>query len=120
MAANGLGAAPNNTLSDDYDRDGYSNGDEYLFGTNPAGADSGRLIEVAATGASVTLEFLKLNQGATYILQETADLSSETWNTSPVAMTESPDQSGVGIGYTRMRAFVPASGKKFLRVRATY
>jgi hypothetical protein len=120
MAANGLGAAPNNTSSDDYDRDGYSNGEEYLFGTNPAAADSGRLMEVAATGASVTLEFLKLNQGATYTLQETADLSSETWNTSPVVMTESPDQSGVGIGYTRMRSVVPASGKKFFRVKATY
>jgi hypothetical protein len=107
-------------LSDDYDLDGLSNGEEYAFGTNPAQADSSQLVEVAAVGSNVTLEFIKLNERASYLLQEKSDLLNGIWANSQVEMIESPDQSNVAIGYTRVRCTIPATGRKFFRVQATY
>jgi hypothetical protein len=120
MESSGLGSSPNTDPSDDFDGDGLSNAMEHAFGTNPASPDSGRATELRVNGSNVVLEFLKLNSGASYSLQEKSDLLNGTWVDSQTEMTESPDQSGVAIGYTRMRSAVPAIGRKFFRVRATY
>lgn len=120
MATNGLSSAPNNGVSDDFDGDGWSNGAEHAFGTNPAKSDRSQATAVRASGNNVVLEFLKLNKGASYSIQERSDLKSGAWLNSSAAMSESPDQTGVGIGYTRMRCTVPATGRKFFRVLTTY
>ncbi len=104
----------------DDDGDGLSNGAEYALGTNPRSPDANTALVSNASGGNLTLEFLKRNQGGTYVLEEMSDLKNGTWLPSQTSVSESPDQSGVGIGYTRMRAVVPATGTRFLRIRATY
>jgi hypothetical protein len=120
MATNGLSSAPNNGVSDDFDGDGWSNGAEHAFGTNPANSDRSQATAVRASGNNVVLEFLKLNKGASYSIQEKSDLTSGAWLNSSAAISESPNQSGVPVGYTRMLSTVPATGRKFFRVLATY
>jgi protocatechuate 3,4-dioxygenase beta subunit len=105
--------------SDD-DKDGLSNGAEYALGTHPRQVDANKALAFRTSGSSLVLEFLKRNHGANSVLQETIDLRNGSWSASQATVSESPDQIGVAVGYTRMRCVVPATGRKFFRVLATY
>lgn len=105
--------------SDD-DQDGLSNGAEYALGTNPRQFDADKALIFRTSGSDFILEFLRRNHGANSFLQETDDLGHGSWSTSLATVSESPNQAGVAVSYTRMRCVVPAIGLKFFRVVATY
>jgi fibronectin-binding autotransporter adhesin len=103
----------------DPDGDGFSNLEEYLFGTDPA-LNTGSLVQSVESGATLVVTWNQRNADATYQLQErSADLGT-AWPASTVIAGDAADQTGVPANYTRKEAVVPIdSGRKFLRVNGT-
>ncbi len=101
----------------DPDGDGFSNLQEFLFGTSPI-ASNGSLSTVEDTGSGLIVRW---NQRATgsgvYVLQESATLENP-WPTSSATITDNPTQDIPD--YIRKQAAIPIdSAKKFVRVFAT-
>ncbi len=103
--------------TDDPDHDGFTNLQEYLFGTSPVGS-SGTLVTTARNGSNLLVTWAQRNTG-TFLVQESPNLV--TWTTSLVTVGNSADQSGLySADYTRKEATVPVgAGSKFARVFAT-
>jgi len=116
--AAGLPAGQRDRASDP-DADGFSNLEEYLFGTDPA-VSTGSLVQATRSGANLVLVWNQRNSNATYQLQErTADLEL-AWPASAVPVADAADQGGVPSNYTRKEAQVPIdTARKFVRVNGT-
>ncbi|MEO5916497.1 MAG: autotransporter-associated beta strand repeat-containing protein [Luteolibacter sp.] len=101
---------------DDPDTDGFTNIQEFLFGTDPQ-TNTGTLTQMTQSGAILLVRWNERNTGATYILQESITLAENPWPASGVTPVVSADQSGVPTDYTRKGATVPIDiAHKFVRV----
>jgi hypothetical protein len=107
--------------SADPDTDGFTNQQEYAFGTNPTTATAG-LTTTSSVGGDLTVVFLTRSNLA-YNVQSTDNLSTTAFsNNSAVtsSVTTSSSQAGVPDGYTRKQFTVTTGpGKNFYRVNAT-
>lgn len=104
--------------TDDPDADGFTNLQEYLFGTSPI-ANNGTLSSVETSGANLIIRWSERASG-TYILQESGTLENP-WATSAIVPATALDQSGLySVDYVRKEAIVPIdNARKFVRVEAT-
>lgn len=102
--------------TDDPDGDGFTNENEYLFGTSPVTND-GSMVQAVSSGSNLVVRWNQRNTGAAYQLQESITMTEVSWPASGVTPAGAADQSGVPTDYTRMEAVIPVAGaKKFVRV----
>jgi len=102
--------------TDDPDGDGFTNENEYLFGTSPVTND-GSLVQAVSSGSNLIVRWSQRNTGATYQLQESTAMTEVPWPASGVTPAAAVDQSGVPADYTHMEAVIPVAGaRKFVRV----
>lgn len=106
----------------DPDGDGYTNFDEYLFGTSPA-ASTGALVSVSRSGASIELRWLQRSSGNTYTPQQSSTLAEGSWTTvssgAGITLGNDPVTAGTPAGYTRrlLTFQVPTTGpRRFVRI----
>jgi fibronectin-binding autotransporter adhesin len=103
---------------DDPDGDGFTNGQEFLFGTSPV-AGNGALMTTTETGGNLILRWLQRESGATYLLKQSPSLEAGSWTTSAIVPV-ADDQTGVPADYDRFIATIPIdSAPKFVRVEGT-
>lgn len=105
--------------TDDADGDGFSNLDEFLFGTSPISSNA-TLSTTENTGSGLIIRWCeRVGSGSVYVLQESTDLA--TWNTSSVSPSLDLNQSALySDSYVRKQAIIPIdSVTKFARVKAT-
>lgn len=113
--ASGYNLAPKDGRNHDADDDGFTNFQEFLFGTVP-NVSNGSLVTTTAGAGNIVLSWNQRDTDATYTLLENMDLGE--WLPSGVSSSVAADQSGVPSGYTRMEATVPtANPKTFFRVK---
>lgn len=104
---------------DDADGDGFTNIQEYLFGTSPV-AGNGSLVTSAASGGNLTLRWLQRESGATYTLKQSTTLAAGSWSAvvAPLPAVDA-DQSGAPADYEFHSVTLPiGTDKRFLRVEA--
>ncbi|GAA5125201.1 autotransporter-associated beta strand repeat-containing protein [Luteolibacter yonseiensis] len=104
---------------DDPDGDGFTNLQEYLFGTSPV-ASTGSLSTMEKSGTNLILRWCQRAPG-NYVVQESETLAADSWSTSLVTPSNASDQGGLySSDYVRKEVVIPISGsKKFIRVKAT-
>ncbi len=101
---------------DDPDTDGFTNIQEFLFGTDPQ-TNTGTLTPMIQSGGGLHVRWNERNTGSSYILQESITLAENPWPTSGVTPVLSADQTGVPTDYTRKEATVAIDiARKFVRV----
>ncbi|MEO5912760.1 MAG: autotransporter-associated beta strand repeat-containing protein [Luteolibacter sp.] len=103
--------------TDDPDGDGFSNLNEYLFGTSPI-ASNGSLSQSTQSGNNLIVRWSQRNVG-TFVLQESSTLLDNPWPASAVTVGNAADQTGLySADYIRKEAIVPIdSTRKFVRVK---
>jgi len=103
----------------DPDHDGFSNLQEYLFGTSPI-TNNGSLTTFQRSPGGLIVRWAQRTTSGTYILQESTTLT-DPWTPSTVVPTIAADQNGLySADYTRMEALIPISSpRKFVRVQAS-
>jgi autotransporter-associated beta strand protein len=104
--------------TDDADGDGFTNLQEYLFGTSPI-ANTGTLSTFEKSGTNLIVRWYE-RAGVNYVLQESTTLESP-WPTSLVEPAIAGDQgTPYSLDYVRKEAIFPIDiNKKFVRVQAT-
>jgi autotransporter-associated beta strand protein len=101
---------------DDPDGDGFSNGEEFLFGSSPV-AGNGSLVTTTSSGGNLTLRWLQRESGATYTLQQSATLEALSWTTAAQSPALDGDQTGAPTDYDYYSVTIPVgSGKLFYRI----
>jgi hypothetical protein len=101
---------------DDPDGDGFSNGEEFLFGSSPV-AGNGSLVTTTTSGGNLTLRWLQRESGATYTLQQSATLAALSWTTAAQSPALDGDQTGAPADYDYYSVTIPVgSGKLFYRI----
>jgi autotransporter-associated beta strand protein len=101
--------------ADDADTDGFTNLQEFLFGTDPD-VGNGSLVDTEQLGSELTIRWKELASGATYRLLESSTLGNP-WVESP-ALVE--DDGLEADGYIPRKADVTlGAGKNFFRVEGT-
>lgn len=106
--------------TDDADADGFTNLQEFLFGTSPV-AGNGSLVATTRSGGNLILSWMERTSGASYALLQTSSLLTESWSTvtSPVPSAD-PNQTAVPSGYIRKSVTIPISpGARFHQIRGT-
>lgn len=106
-----------NLRSQDADGDGFSNHQEFLFGTSPI-IGNGSLVTSTASTNNLVLQWLQRETAATYTLKQSPSLETASWTNmiSPIPAPD-PDQNGVPANYDRHKVILPAmSEKMFFRV----
>ncbi len=103
--------------TDDADGDGFTNLQEFLFGTSPI-ASNGALSTVQRSGANLIIRWnQRASGGSVYVLQESTTLHNP-WTASTATVTNAAVQDVPD--YIRKEATVPVdSTRKFLRIMAT-
>lgn len=95
----------------DFDGDGQTNGDEWLYLTNPASGASFFNPALSTTGATLTLTFPSVT-GRTYILEQNASLTPGAWTPAGVAPLSG---NGAVLQFT-----IPISAaRNFYRIRVS-
>ena len=104
---------------DDPDLDGFSNLDEYLFGTSPVEGGSS-LISMLPSSGQIIFRWLQ-REDSTYTFQHHFNLAPGDWQTAPESVTDAIDQSDVPDGYIRKEVTVSTAAypSRFFRVAAT-
>lgn len=114
-----LDPATDGAPSADPDKDGFRNGSEYAFGTDPT-FSTPALLYSARSGGDLTVTYVGKNVGVAYLAETTTDLKAGAWSNVSVQPTLDLDQDGVPPGYSRQIWSIPGSGKLFLRIRASW
>ncbi len=101
---------------DDADGDGFTNLQEFLFGTSPI-ASNGSLSTSEKSGTNIIIRWKELQNGATYVLLQSATLDND--RVAAVGATLEDDGAPSG-GYQPRKATVAiGSGKLFFQVEGT-
>lgn len=103
--------------TDDPDGDGYTNIQEFLFGTSPI-ASNGSLVSSTASGGNLVLRWQQRETGSSYSLLESTTLGLGSWTAvvSPVPAID-VDQTGALTDYDFFKVTIPiGSGKNFYRI----
>jgi autotransporter-associated beta strand protein len=100
-----------NRPTDDPDGDGFSNREEFLFGTSPIATDGSLNTAIPGTGTLV-LRWLQRETGASYTLKESDTLAAGSWSAvaSPSAVRDA-NQTGAPSGYGYHSVTLPTSGQ---------
>ena len=102
----------------DPDGDGFTNLQEFLFGTSPV-AGNGTLVTSEKVAGGLVLHWLQRASGCSYLFQESITLGASDWSTSAI-MPVLDDQGGVPTGYVRYKATISTTEtRKFFRVEGT-
>jgi len=125
--AGGFGLDPNVTTGPnagaptaDPDGDGFTNEQEFAFGTNPTVGNAALLQATTDGNGNLVFTYIERDAGVTYAIETRANLSTGSWLAAGLTPTNSPDQSGVESGYTRKQFIVAdPEGNAFYRVRAS-
>jgi hypothetical protein len=108
----------NQAASADPDGDGFTNYQEFLFGTAP-GVPGGMPTPMERSGGNLVIRWLQRTSGVSYQLQETTTFAENPWPASSAAIITDSDQSNVPTGYIRKKASVPTNQpRRFLRIHA--
>lgn len=105
---------------DDADGDGFTNLQEFLFGTAPMSGNAS-LVSTTRSGGQMVLKWLARSSGASYTVLQNPSLVPAQWTllTSPLPSAD-PDQSGVPSGYTRHALSVPIQqGTRFYQIKGS-
>ena len=103
------------TKGGDPDKDGFTNFQEYLFGTAP-NSGNGALFTSSQSGSNLTLRWLQRGGSVSYQLLESTNPGSG-WGPSNAIITTDANQSGVSANYIRKTTTIAIQpGKKFFRV----
>jgi len=101
--------------TDDPDGDGFTNLQEFLFGTSPI-AGNGALVTSETVGGNLVLHWLQRETGSTYLLKESTTMAAGDWSTSAVVPVPD-DQTGAPVDYDRYKATITiGAARKFFRV----
>jgi len=101
----------------DADGDGFTNIQEFLFGTSPI-ASNGSLVSTTSSGGNLILRWLQRESGATYQIKQSGTLAAGSWTAvaSPVPAQDA-NQTGAPADYDYYTVTLPTSGGKlFFRV----
>jgi autotransporter-associated beta strand protein len=128
LAYTGTGGSPYDTWAaqipdtnqrgrgDDPDGDGFSNGEEFLFGSSPV-AGNGSLVTTTTSGGNLTLRWLQRESGSTYTLQQSATLEALSWTTAAQSPALDVNQTGAPTDYDYYTVSIPVGGGKlFYRI----
>jgi len=116
----GLDPATNGAASADPDNDGFLNGSEYAFGTDPTFSTPSLMSTSYASNNLVMTYMEKINGLVSYTGQTNSNLVSSPWNDMVITPVDDPDQAGVPTGYSRKILSIPGSGKLFYRLKASW
>ncbi len=99
----------------DADDDGFTNLQEFLFGSDPM-ASTGALVTMTSSGGTLVLRWLQRETGSTYTLKESGTLSGWTTVVSPVPAIDG-DQTGAPTDYDFYKVTLTiGAGKDFYRI----
>jgi autotransporter-associated beta strand protein len=110
--ASQIGDSNQRDREDDPDTDGFTNIQEFLFGTNPT-TNTGSLTSMTSDGSFLTIRWSERTSGAGYQLLESATLANP-WVLS--GTTPSNDGPAVGDYQPRKAEVTIVAGKNFFRV----
>jgi hypothetical protein len=106
----------NALASADPDGDGWSNAQEFAFGTSPVDGSSRAVTQSSVTGG-IKIIYLQ-RSGVNYAVKSSTDLT--TWLTGTVIPSKSdPQPDGLPSGYEQWEATLNGGDKGFLKVEAT-
>lgn len=101
----------------DFDRDGFANGSEFAFGTNPT-VGNASLTDPQRVSGNFVVTFLR-RASVSYSVQKSANLVDAFVTDPAVTVARYEPQGTVPSGYEKVFFLQPASGKSFYRVQAT-
>ncbi len=99
------------------DKDGFTNFEEYSFGTNPT-TPTGSLIGISQAAPIVTVTYIARNTGLSYAVKSTTTFASWS-NATGITELTGVNQTGVPAGYTRKQFTSPIGSRQFFRVECT-
>jgi autotransporter-associated beta strand protein len=106
---------PDAARSFDFDKDNFTNLQEFLFGGNPT-SSTGSLTNASSSGSVLTVTYLELLAGGSYTIQSNNALAG-AWNPAAgITMVNPVDQTGVPAGYVRRQFTTPIATRDFFRV----
>ena len=101
----------------DFDRDGFTNGSEFAYGTNPT-VGNASLTDPEPVSGNLVVTFLR-RASVSYSVQKSANLADAFVTDPAVTVARYEPQGSVPSGYEKVFFSQPASGKSFFRVQAT-
>jgi autotransporter-associated beta strand protein len=101
----------------DPDNDGFSNKDEYAFGSSPL-VTTPSLISIRNSDGNIVVSYIERSTGVSYAIKSSSDL--QLWvNATGITPLSGVSQTAVSAGYIRKQFSSIASGKAFFRIEAT-
>ncbi len=102
----------------DPDGDGFTNFQEFAFGTSPIAAN-GSLSTSQRVGGNLVVTYLERNSGVNYQVQSSTTLQAPWGAAAGITFLSPVDQAGVPADYTRVSFSVPVGTREFFRIEAT-